>query len=441
MKSLRRFVIYFVPVALTGVISIGFVKSSPSDYWPLAAVLITSAIIIGAIAYLRSHERGQDDYKPELADNLWSMLTSIAFSVALATTLQNVELKKKNDESHVTIVQRQLEARSSIVENPNVKGYRHVYFATDREPLGDQHFNGYALESGELQFGEALVSIPKLHELGELERPLSMLSLTLPEDSSEHIVIAKRYEFDESDFYNAINKAIDSADDHSAFVFVHGYNVSFDDAILRTGQLAWDLHFKGPAIAYSWPSQARLSQYATDHDMADWTAPHLAAFLHSLRGKTGVRTVHLVAHSMGTRAISMALARLADEKTATPKFQEVILAAPDINRLVFGQLAAGLRDESERVTIYSSQKDWALRFSAFVRNRQKRVGGAASALPNFPFDIIDATKARASLLGHSYFAQDHELLEDISLLLRQRLKPGDRSITLEEEPPIWVFHP
>ena len=282
-----------------------------------------------------------------------------------------------------------------------------------------------------------------------MERPFTMFSLSLPEDAKDHIVIAKRYAFDESDLYGAINRAIDAAPDHSAFVFVHGFNVSFDDALLRTGQFAWDLHYKGPAIAYSWPSMGGTSQYVTDIDMADWTAPHLAAFLHSLRERTGVRTVHLVAHSMGTRAISMALARLADGKEVTPKFQELILAAPDINRLVFGQLAAGLRDESERVTIYSSQRDWALRFSAFIRNGAKRVSASATAVPNFDFDIIDATKARTSLLGHSYtsllghsyFAEDHELLEDISLLLRQRLKPVDRSITLEEEPPSGSFIP
>ena len=41
-----------------------------------------------------------------------------------------------------------------------------------------------------------------------------------------------------------------------AFVFIHGYNVAFDDAIYRTAQIAYDLSFDGPPILYSWPSRA-----------------------------------------------------------------------------------------------------------------------------------------------------------------------------------------
>jgi esterase/lipase superfamily enzyme len=323
----------------------------------------------------------------------------------------------------------------------DVKGYREVFYATDRKPLENQRYSGEASESEELQFGKAVVSIPKSHKHGELERPWSIFSVSLPENARDHIVIAGSSVLSDGDFYTQINRAIDSAPDRSAFVFVHGFNVSFDDAILRTGQLAWDLKFRGPALAYSWPSLSSTSQYVSDLEMADWTAPHLAAFLHTLRLRTGVRRVHLVAHSMGTRAMLMALDRLANGKLPTPKFQELILAAPDINRLVFNQLSQAVRDQSDRTTIYASQRDWALALSAWIRNGKARTGSVASALPNVGFDIIDATKARGSLLGHSYFAEDPELLEDISLLLRLGLKPVDRSITLEEDPPIWVFRP
>jgi esterase/lipase superfamily enzyme len=36
-----------------------------------------------------------------------------------------------------------------------------------------------------------------------------------------------------------------------AFVFVHGYNVAFDDAIFRTAQIAHDIAFDGPAVLFS----------------------------------------------------------------------------------------------------------------------------------------------------------------------------------------------
>jgi hypothetical protein len=57
------------------------------------------------------------------------------------------------------------------------------------------------------------------------------------------------------------------------------------------------------------------------------------------------------------------------------------------------------------------------------------------------FDVMDATRARSSLIDHSYFADDPELMEDVALLLRQHLSPDQRSITLDSVPPIWVFRP
>ncbi|MFX5817304.1 alpha/beta hydrolase, partial [Acinetobacter baumannii] len=36
-----------------------------------------------------------------------------------------------------------------------------------------------------------------------------------------------------------------------ALVFVHGYSVSFDDALFRCAQIAYDIGFDGPAVAFS----------------------------------------------------------------------------------------------------------------------------------------------------------------------------------------------
>ena len=48
------------------------------------------------------------------------------------------------------------------------------------------------------------------------------------------------------------------------FVFVHGYNVTFEGAAQRTAQIAYDLKFSGAPIFYSWPSQARTLEYTVD---------------------------------------------------------------------------------------------------------------------------------------------------------------------------------
>jgi esterase/lipase superfamily enzyme len=227
-------------------------------------------------------------------------------------------------------------------------------------------------------------------------------------------------------------------------VFIHGYNVSFDEAVLRTGQLAWDLKFAGPAITYSWPSADRTRRYISDLEMAEWSAPHLQAFLQDLRTRTRPRTIHLIAHSMGARVLTRALERLVSSSRApdsTTVFQEVVLAAPDMNAQIFTQLAPALRSGSNRVTIYSSARDLALRVSAAIRGEAPRVGGDVTARAFRGFDVIDGTRIGSSLLNHSTFAEDPLLLNDLALLFRQRLGPDERSISLERSGDVWVFRP
>src|SRR5262249_30812720 len=60
----------------------------------------------------------------------------------------------------------------------------------------------------------------------------------------------------------------------SALVFVHGYNVSFENAIRRAGQIAYDLNFDGPVFVFSWPSRGRLTGYISDRDTVDVAARH-----------------------------------------------------------------------------------------------------------------------------------------------------------------------
>ena len=326
---------------------------------------------------------------------------------------------------------------------PGVKGVREVFFATDRRALGDDvTFGNEASPQESISYGRVFVSIPERHEIGSLERPWQFLSIAFPEDAQHHIVITTRRLYSADEFFTGVGNAINVSPEKSAFVFVHGFNVSFDEAVLRTGQLAWDLKFKGPVVAFSWPSAHRTLGYVRDIDLADWTMPHLESFLRELRRRTGAHTVHLIAHSMGSRVMTRALERLAhfQDGGSTPHFQELVLAAPDINQTVFQQLAKSLQQTADRVTIYSSRRDIALWCSAFLRRENARVG--AGIKPPFPnFDVIDATAVRSSLLGHSYFADSVNVLNDLALLLRERLGPDKRSVSLQLTQSLWTFRP
>jgi len=318
-----------------------------------------------------------------------------------------------------------------------VKGYSDVYFATDRARISEGVFANTASDDQKISYGRAIVSIPNAHKEGMEERPWSLFTVQLPEDPSKDLIIASRAGFDADPFFRQINSGIAASPRKEAFVFVHGFNVKFDDAILRVGQLEWDLHFEGPAILFSWPSAGSTGQYVTDFEMAEWAAPHLRDFLLRLRRETGAQVVHLIAHSMGARLLSLALDRLKDQTGAQPAiFQQIVLAAPDISVPLFRQLAPALRSSSKQVTIYSSEHDKALGFSSLIRGGAPRVGSEVIAIAGI--DVIDATAVKASLLDHSYFAENPVLLQDLRELLVEQFAAAKRLTTLRKTGDIWI---
>ena len=324
---------------------------------------------------------------------------------------------------------------------PGIKGYSDVYYATDRARISEGVFSNTASDDQKITYGRAIVSIPIQHKEGMEERPWSLFTVQLPEDPSKDMIIASRAVFEADSFFRQINAGIAASPRKEAFVFVHGFNVKFDEAILRVGQLEWDLHFQGPAILFSWPSNGSTGQYVTDFEMAEWATPHLRDFLLRLRRETGAQVVHLIAHSMGARLLSLALDRLKGQTTSQPAiFQQIVLAAPDISVPLFKQLVPALRSSSRQITIYSSQHDKALGLSSLIRGGAPRVGSTkASVLSGITgIDVIDATAVRASLLDHSYFAENPVILEDLREILIEQLTAAKRLMTLHKNGDVWI---
>ena len=85
-----------------------------------------------------------------------------------------------------------------------------------------------------------------------------------------------------------------------ALLFVHGYNVSFDNAVRRAGQLAYDLGFDGPVFMFSWPSRQGMLSYVGDRDSAQLSADPLRTFIETVVAETKAKRIHIIAHSMAT---------------------------------------------------------------------------------------------------------------------------------------------
>ncbi len=287
----------------------------------------------------------------------------------------------------------------------------------------------YGNERGTLEMGVCEVSIPKDHEVGELESP-SVFRFEFNEDPELHVVLLDTDRHEPEEFYDRLRRRVAQSDRKEAFVFIHGYNVTFENAARRTAQLAHDLDFDGAPIFYSWPSQGGFLQYTVDETNVVWTVPHLKEFLLGVARKTDARRVHLIAHSMGNRALTSALVGLSRELKEEPKplFHEVLLTAPDIDADVFRRdIAPAIVQTAQRVTLYASSNDKALEASKKVHG-YPRAGESGANLVVVPgIDTIDVSAVDTSLLGHTYYGDSDTVLTDMAELLRDRKPPDLRN--------------
>src|SRR5581483_11708627 len=287
------------------------------------------------------------------------------------------------------------------------------------------------------------VSIPRDHRLGVIDRP-SLLHFEFRENPEKHIVLLDVTEQSEQQFYSELAARVQASPEKEAFVFVHGFDNTFEEAAWRTAQLFYDLQFKGAPIMYSWPSHGSLLHYSADEDTTEWSAPHLQRFLEAVAANSHATTVHLIAHSMGNRVLTRALVGIAAHQGAVlPMFKQIFLAAPDIGVDVFRQLAATFPSTATHVTLYGSAKDKALLLSQKI-HQGVRVGDSTPicVLPNI--DTVDASAVDTSLIGHAYYGDNTSIISDMITAMRSGAPPGQRSgmqQKISENQTYWAFVP
>ncbi len=320
-------------------------------------------------------------------------------------------------------------APEPVEKYTNVK----VFFASDRKyvksPVPAENFIDARRDSEHLTLGTVDVSIPADHIPGQIELP-SVFSLQMTPDPSRFVVLnaVKVFKFDR-DFYRQLRARVKKSGKKDLFVFVHGFNVSFEAAALRTAQLAFDMKFVGAPVFYSWPSETIL-RYTTAEKNVEWTFEHLQKFLKDLAAQSGAEQIHLIAHSMGNRALTKALHQLAISgisahpvgDTKSPTFQNVILAAADVGQTDFREIEQAVRSTTKSLTLYASNYDRALSLSAAI-HQEPRLGQAGSDLALFPdVETIDASNidrsfVNRSLLGHSYYGDSLSVVKDLESLI------------------------
>lgn len=312
-----------------------------------------------------------------------------------------------------------------------------AWFATDRSMLGEgsdsdeadgvapaQRFGG---ARGQLHYGLCEVSIPRDHRMGELEAP-SLLRLEFRPDPAKHVVLLDVQVQDTDTFFAALRARIGQSAKREALLFVHGYDTTFEDAARRTGQMAYDLGFAGAPVFYSWPSPGLVSAYVEDGGNMEWSQAHLKAFLADFLQRCDANSVYLIAHSMGSRGLSRAVAELmAEQPTLVPRLREIILSAPDIDAAVFrDDIAPALARGGRPVTLYASSRDLAMAASEKLNGYPRAGDSGAGLVVVEGVETIDATGVDTGFLKHSYFGENRSALSDMFYLISTGARAAQR---------------
>jgi esterase/lipase superfamily enzyme len=319
-----------------------------------------------------------------------------------------------------------------------------VFYGTDRVRKDEPRRIAYAAERARrLQLGQALVTVPKSHQVPNIERPFAIripyINVTIyeqAEDPKRHFTIREIRELTREEFIALARQRVDGGDSFKdqAVVFVHGYNTEFDYALFRAAQMAYDLKFDGASFVYSWPSGGGVISYYYDRESSEQAEPYLREFIDLVVKETGAKSVSVIAHSMGNVPLLRVLQTLGPSLPQGVRLNQIILAAPDVDRNLFENLAANIRAYGRGVTLYCSNNDLAMTAARRVAGGVPRAGDVPPEGPIVlaGIDTIDVSQTSTDYLtlNHSTYAEKSALLNDIGLLLQTGERPPDKRIPI-----------
>jgi esterase/lipase superfamily enzyme len=392
---------------------------------------------------------------------------------SVAVTIQRPVMAELTSERSVTIPgefrREQVFGADGLPSDDNAfkpSDKRTIFFVTNRkekEPLGKAavRFANQSIAPGEaMLYGAYEVSVPQVvRDMGHLNQPERRWGFwTESPDPKKHFLVldddpasTPRLSLEE------FSKRLDASD---TLVYVHGFNNSFNDAMVRAAQLQHDLQFPGNMTVFSWPSagtdkltfdftnESQRIAFAYDYDkqQATASAPFLAKALEQViaaaERKNPRGRVHVIAHSMGNyvllNALTNLVAAMADRPAPRSRLGEVVLAAPDVTAGDFLLLQDDLFAVSDRVTLYCSPEDNALTASR-LRNLDKPVGLQVIVLKGKRMDTIWAKDFSEAFYdfndSHSYFGNTRALLTDLRYLLNRHSPPAERRPPLGDRQP------
>ena len=301
--------------------------------------------------------------------------------------------------------------------------------------------NGAANEAVEkgARFSLQRISVPPGHQPGKVERPAFGSA-----DPQEHFVVMNRRGIDEAGFYTELTSHISGriGSNRDILLYVHGFNVSYDEARFRLAQIVTDARFGGVAVLYTWPATGSLLDYEAAKENATAARDALTKLIHRLGELPDVGRVHILAHSMGAWLTMEALREnaISGSPDLNGKLGDVMLAAPDIDLEVFRRQLARL--DPSHISVLVSANDRALSISRTLAGDRPRLGGLnpnnpqdRAALESLGVKAYDLSKESTGLIGHGTYADAPQAVRTIgSQITEQRPQDAKVQAVLGERP-------
>lgn len=229
-------------------------------------------------------------------------------------------------------------------------------------------------------------------------------------------------------------------------VFVHGYNVGFQEGLSAMRDIASRLEFprrKAIPLLFSWNSVGSLSDYTRDEEYSRIGGMGLSHTLRALARMGEVSEIHLIAHSMGNRVAVDGLERASwmleselpvEREVYRNKFRSIGYFASDLSVEEHMLKTARIHGFFPRMkgVVFFSHRDAALRVSNRVHMGVRRGGQTSSGLTLCVFgedakvlrkvvvpsiDVSVLGPKPGDILGHSYILRSAAVREHVSHLI------------------------
>ncbi len=248
-----------------------------------------------------------------------------------------------------------------------------------------------------LDYASATMSVPPTHVDGKIEWPQ-----TPPGDPRRDFAVRDAGYIDgDRAFLAAVNAELAKRPPghRKIFLFVHGFNTMFAEALYGFTQVVHDAHTDHVPVLFTWASRGKLTDYLYDNNSATAARDQLA---HTIRLLTdsNAEEVNILAHSMGNWVFveAMRQIKLQGGLKHPEKIGLVLLAAPDIDIDVFKSDLRAYGKPKKPYYIVLSKDDKALALSKFLAGGQARVGddGNVEDLAKLGAVVIDLTNVHGN---------------------------------------------